>query len=310
MRKPIVLPILFVITCLIVTWSLLPSSPAYEGYEAHVKAVKKFQRASLLYEKWHPFSSSDVPIDILLPAIERDLPTLPHAIAYARKNVKHPIHEVVIVAPATEKLKRFCEENNCRFVDENSVLPISLKDIDYFPKGEDRRGWLFQQLLKLNADEICGCEHILILDTDTLISRPQTFLLQGRTLFNCSEEHHIPYYKTYRKLLKEKPLSKFSFVSHHMLFEKSKLKMLKSRIESLHHVRWYEAILNLVDKDCPSGFSEYETYGNFCLSCTPHDYVQLHWCNRYFSRKQLDAFLNGEVKMSPQTKSVSFHYYN
>jgi len=35
-------------------------------------------------------------IDILIPVIEKDLDVLPHAIASVRKNVSHPIGEILL----------------------------------------------------------------------------------------------------------------------------------------------------------------------------------------------------------------------
>lgn len=47
--------------------------------------------------------SSRKRIDILIPAIEKDLETLPYVIDAARKQVKHPIGQILIVAPKRKK---------------------------------------------------------------------------------------------------------------------------------------------------------------------------------------------------------------
>lgn len=67
------------------------------------------------------------------------------------------------------------KEHHLIFVDENEVLPITKKDINYICKdGRDRSGWLFQQLLKL-AGNIGTCENFITIDSDHILLKPHTF---------------------------------------------------------------------------------------------------------------------------------------
>jgi hypothetical protein len=283
-----------------------------EGFSGkREKALSELKQFSKEFERWNPFSKNNTPIDILIPVIERDLPILAYTVSYARKYILHPIGTIYVVAPPSDKIKAFCAEKGCQFVDESLILPLSLRDIPYHnDRIGDRRGWLYQQFLKLSCDEICEHEHILVLDSDTILVRPQAFRFKKYTLFNCSSESHVPYFTMYERLLQEKPVARFSFVTHHMLFEKAKLRELKQRIEEIHRMHWIEAILSLIDQNEPSGFSEYETYGNFFVSHYPGQFLQLYFFNEEMQRKALFSISNKKnIVKDDYTKSISFHHY-
>lgn len=276
----------------------------------HRTSLNALQELSKKFESQHPFQPSLVPIDILIPTVERDLDMLKICVTYARKNLLHPIENVYIVAAPTEKVIACVEELGAIFVDETKALPIQIEDIFYFPAGHDRRGWLFQQFLKLNADEICASEHVLVIDTDTVLVRPQIYVYKERTIFHCSEEYHPPYRKVYRKLFNEPAKGSFSFVSHTTLFEKSKLKHFKNNIETRHHRPWFQAIMDLMDKDEISAHAENESYPQFVVSHYPNSFIQLYFFNVGYNRKiYLPLLLNGQLELDPYIKSVSFHHY-
>jgi len=246
-------------------------------------------------------------IDVLIPAIEKDLGTLPYVIEAVKKHVKHPIGRILIVAPKRERMVKFCELKRCTFVDENTVLPITKNDIRYRSRKWDKSGWLFQQLLKMSGDTLCASKHFLVIDADTVLIRPHVFISGNKTVFYCRNWSQPEYFKTYRRLLGKKPASPSSFVAHYMLFSKSKLAKLKRTIESKHRTSWYSAILRTMDKSKPFAFSEFETYGNFLYSLNPDGVIL---------RKALNKSLNESMKkMTPKRietlsktyRSISFH---
>ena len=117
---------------------------------------------------WQRTVSSNIKLDVLIPAVEKDLEILPYVIDSVRENVKHPIGEVIIVAPDSEKIKALCKIRGCRFVNEDSVLPITKMDVKFIQNGIDRSGWLFQQFLKLSGDTICSQDYYISLSFLTL----------------------------------------------------------------------------------------------------------------------------------------------
>lgn len=309
MKKLLLTLLLFISSLLAVDRPVYHLTHPYAFSKNHDVGLEQLKNVSRAFEKLHPFEYSHVPIDIFIPCIERDLPILEYTLTFARRNILHPIQNVYICAPSSEKILQFCQQHNCIFVDETIIAPIQIADIPYFPGGSDRRSWLFQQFLKLNSDAVCTSEHILILDSETILLRPQAFVYNNLTILNCANEHHPPYFGAYERLLGEKPASPFSFVSHHMLMQKSKLRDLKERIQFLHNKSWYLAIIDSMDKNDTSGFSEYETYGNFFISHYPNEFILLHFFNIGSPRDRLPALNDINFNMGNEIKSVSFHWY-
>ena len=270
----------------------------------HLSVLKRIQ--PLL--KYGHCSSSSIPIDIIVTATEKDLAILPYTVQSVRSNVKHPIVDIFIISPDSDKIKSFCDKTKCKYLNEDTILPITKKDIDYSVKGNDRSGWLFQQLLKLNGDEICSQEYFLVVDADTVFIKPHVFLCKNKTLFSYSDEYHLPYFKAYHKLLGEEPKSCVSFITHHMLFHKTKLNALKRKIENTNSLLWYSAIIDNIDKTEMSAFSEYETYGNFVLSNYPHSTKMEYWFNLSLSRSEIAEI--SRLAEKTRYKTLSFHSYN
>lgn len=207
-----------------------------------------------------------VTIDVLIPAIEKDLATLPYVIDAVRTHVKHPIGEILIIAPKKQRMIEFCRAKNCTFIDENTVLPITKKDIHYRSRTWERSGWLFQQLLKLNGDKLCTADYFLVIDADTVLITPHLFRQKGKTIFYSRNWSQPEYFVTYKKLMGRRASSSSSFVTHYMLFERKKLYQMKREIEAKHQKPWYSAILSSMNRTKQFAFSEFETYGNYLYS--------------------------------------------
>lgn len=126
-----------------------------------------------------------------------------------------------------------CRRKNCRFVDENTVLPITKKDIHYGTKKWERSGWLFQQLLKMSGDTLCSSDYFLVIDADTVLIRPHVFKAGNKTVFYCRNWSQPEYFKTYRRLLGKKASAPTSFVTHYMLINKAKLAQLKEKFQRI-----------------------------------------------------------------------------
>lgn len=246
-------------------------------------------------------------IDVLIPAIEKDLATLPHVVDAVRTYVRHPIRRILIVAPRKPRIIEFCRNKGCSFIDENTVLPITKKDIHYRSRTFERSGWLFQQLLKLNGDKLCSSDYFLVIDADTVLIASHRFRQDGRTVFYCRNWSQPEYFRTYRKLMGRKAPSPSSFVTHYMLFECRRLARLKREIEAIHGVPWYTAIIRSMNRSKPFAFSEYETYANYLYTTDPGGMLlkkarnrSLHTSYRKLSRSSVAGYARSY-------RSLSFH---
>ena len=199
------------------------------------------------------------PIDVVIPVVAKDLGTLPLCIEGVRRQVRHRIENIYLVAPDDERVKTFCKENGLVFTEESSVLGFGPNSLDM----GNRSGWLFQQFLKLSG-RVGTCLHYLCIDADHVLIRPHVFLSEaGETVFYMSYECHKPYYDNIHRLVPELQLSNLSYVAHKMLFSKELLQALHTRIEGQSGKAWWQVILDTYDRTQGSGFSEFELYGNF-----------------------------------------------
>ncbi|MNB76994.1 hypothetical protein D3C75_236690 [compost metagenome] len=250
---------------------------------------------------------SGPPIDVLIPAIEKDLATLPFVIDSLRRYVRHPISHIYIVSPASSRIKALCARKNCIFVDETTVLPFTKRDIQYSSSRWNRSGWLYQQLLKMNGDHICREAFFLVIDADTVLIRPHRFRTAGKTVFYCRDWSQPEYFRTYRKLLGSAAPSPRSFVTHYMLFEKQKLAALKNGIEARHGLPWHAAIMRSINKRKQFGFSEYETYANYVYSHSRTS-VLLRSANNKSLHSPAASLNEKQIRKLARTyRSLSFH---
>lgn len=250
---------------------------------------------------------SELPIDVLIPAVDKDLAILPHAIDGVRENLKHPIKRIIVVAPFSVGIERVCQKKGCEFVWEDSVLPIIRGDINYTVKDLDRSGWLFQQFLKWCGDSLCSEEHYLVLDADTILLRPQVFEIDGKLVLLHSDEHHQPYWDIYRRLFGMDALSQQSFTSHHMLYHKIRIRELKEQIETKYHDSWWNAILKTIDRSEGAAISGYELYGQWMLQNYPNEIIREYWFNRMLRRSQLGDLNRIKGRLASKYRSVTFH---
>jgi Family of unknown function (DUF6492) len=277
----------------------------------------RFRRGLQLmwYKNFQPMFSvkdqgrSAIEVEVVIPAVEKDLETLPYAIEGVRKNLQHPIKRIWVVAPDCPSVRQISERLGVCFIDEAKVAPLRRDEIHYVVAGKDRSGWLLQQLIKLNADCIVETDHLLVLDADTVLIRPCRLEIGGRSVLYAADEYHRPYYEAYERLLGKRPGSLLSFVCHYMLFERSVLSRLRDAIERRSGKPWAAAIAGTIDKNEASGFSEYETYGNFYYELSPGTLLR-----RYSKNCRRDpAFLTQASRNFGETEaecdSLSFHVY-
>lgn len=200
-------------------------------------------------------------IDVVIPIVTKDLHTLPLYF----DGVRHPIKDVYIVAPAQQEILTFCITNGLVYIDENSVFGFSPMSLNVITNdGRKRSGWIFQQFVKLSGKIGC-CRYYLFIDADYVLIRPHIFLTEKKEmLFYLSYEKNQFYYDMIHRILPNIEILNFSYVDHKMLFDKEQVALLQESIKRNCRVdSWQKAILDNLDLSTISGFSEFETYGNF-----------------------------------------------
>ena len=251
---------------------------------------------------------SELPLDVLIPAAEIDWGVLSVAIDGVKRNLAHPVGTIWIVTALGSKAAKVADEQGCEVVDERDVLPIRRDDIDYHFGSVDRSGWLFQQLLKLTADTISSSDHVLVIDADTVMIRPQSFTCGNKVVLFHSGEYHPPYFEAYRAVTGQAPATRVSCTTHHMVLRRESLQGLKALMERHRSVPWWQAVLDTCVYESVSGFSEYEVYGNYELSSGGR-LARRWWRNAIAPRSELTDLDGLSRRYRGGLRTVSFHYY-
>jgi hypothetical protein len=166
-------------------------------------------------------------------------------------------------------------------LDEDKIIEnVNLNSLeDYFAKriGKRRRaGWYFQQFLKMSVSNLPEvADYYLIWDSDTILLRSIAFFDDSETvLINPRMEYHKPYFDILKKTVCIDRKVDFSFISEHLMIKKSYMKELVKVLEvrASNEMSWIKLILNSIEDQylSASGFSEFETYGNF-IACNYKD---------------------------------------
>ena len=161
-----------------------------------------------------------------------------------------------------------------KFLNEDQLIPhLKLDEVKKIIKkrchSTERAGWYFQQFLKMAYAYICEDDWYLLWDIDTIpLKRINFFNKNGKVIFDMKSEFHKPYFYTIKKLIGiDKTINK-SFIAEHMLINKKIMIDLFEKIEANKKITgdvFFEKILFAIPINdlAKSGFSEYETYGNF-----------------------------------------------
>ena len=234
---------------------------------------------------------------------------LPLAVEGVRRNLRHPITDILIIAPADSQLRQLAPKIGCRYVCEDDVIPIRKRDIKYTVNAVDRSGWLLQQLLKLGADAFVGTDRYLVVDADTILLKPQVFVADSTDILLHEYYYHYPYLEMYVRLMNLTPKTLITSIAHQMLFNKSRLRSLKARIERVGNTAWYTSIINASDLTESSCFSEYETYGQWCITMYQDGISREYAFNFSLSRRLISSVQQLMNDYGHVYRSLSLHHY-
>lgn len=219
---------------------------------------------------------------LVILTIERDLPMLVAGLPYMRHFLS-PRKLVFIASGSCLKALRHAIPLRAsdELIDEDELssgLSLGLLRDTLKARGADpsRAGWYFKQIaIFAYAMRPDAPERYLVWDADTIPLRPIPFFdARGRTLLDRKKAYHQPYFATLRRLTGIERQVGYSFIAEHMMFDREIVRALvveAMRKESYAGAAFARRIMDSV-ADCDlggSGFSEYESYGNFAAARFP-----------------------------------------
>lgn len=214
-------------------------------------------------------------MDLVICIALKDIIFINKNLFFINKNLA-PDNIYVITDKRNNKYITNCY-NNITLIDENSLLPnltfFSVKRaIDDNNYKYRQYGWYFQQFLKLGfaLSEFAKKEY-LVWDADTVPFNPIIFKQNGKYLLLPKSEYNPDYFDTINRLFDAPNKANFSFISEHMVFNVDIVKEMIDRIVSKSGTAryWFEQCLDVVNPDAGNGFSEFETYGTYCINYHP-----------------------------------------
>ena len=229
-------------------------------------------------------------IDIVIPIASKDIKIIKKNIPYISKNIKGCNNIYIITSYLNiNKIEKWI--NNypcCRLIDEDKLIEgLSFLKVKHELQRRGVKqsyGWYFQQFLKMGFSQSEYCNNFyLSWDADTFPLNEISFFKNGHPLYTVKKEYHKPYFNTIKKLLGINKIVDHSFIAEHMLFKKSIMNELINDILSsnVEGNSWYNKIINSCDfKDSLYSFSEFETYGNYCMHKYPY-YYQPQFLNTF-----------------------------
>lgn len=217
------------------------------------------------------------PVDVVIPAHRKDLPTLKYCIRSAKKYVRN-VRRIIVISKTklTDEAEWFDES---KFSFSKQQIEKTAKKI-----GKYGTGWYYQQLLKLYALSTIPrlTDNILILDADAVFFRKTDFIdSKGRFFLDLAKEKDIKtqvFCKSARKFIKtmlpnldlsviKRRPNWISGVSHHMLFNKKIMKDLFDRVRKIHRKKnFWKIFLDTAQKRGCNCASEYDLYFIFALN--------------------------------------------
>lgn len=196
-----------------------------------VKLFPRVVRALSLGTEPLPRNPNLPQISIFVACIEKDLYLLPQVLSNAILNSHNPIRKISVVTPRETQVDigNFTPLGvPIEFINEEDVISESIR-IRLRERFSERYGWVLQQLLTIthvmNSDEA----GILVINADTLILRPQVWLLDNDVqILMESYEFHRPYYEFLRRFRLDENAFKSSHITHHMLMQPKYLRRIYS----------------------------------------------------------------------------------
>lgn len=227
---------------------------------------------------------SNQKFDVVIPVAKKDTSFVKHVVEYVNRNVIGCENIYILTNVKNfKRLKSVGAVPNVKILDENELVPeldfcIVCECIKKNGGSINRVGWYFQQFLKYAfAKSKWAKDYYLTWDADTLSLNPISFFDGDKPLFTKKIEFHEPYFITLNNILDFGKLVDYSFIAEHMMFKSSIVKELLHSIESNSHTvgsTWVEKIVIACDFSDKRGnlFSEFETYGNYCIKYHPNLY--------------------------------------
>lgn len=254
--------------------------------------------------------------DVIIMVTSEKIPLLKCSYKYLRANLG--AQNIYLVAnKSLKKTIMDTFENKVHFIDEESIMDgltlANVKEILSQRCGDGHRaGWFYQQFLKMAYSFVCTKEYYLLWDADTVpLHEIPYFENVGKPCFIIKKEYYKDYFDTIENLFAGRVSRlnpEISYIAENMIISTKYMKNMIDEISANSNLRgnvFYEKILNAVNPEVVSytGFSEFETYGNYMDTIYPQVYG-----HRKLRTQRLGSFLFGTKPCDEQLRWAAKDY--
>lgn len=284
----------------------------YSALKRYFFANRRPARAALAID--------DLPeIEVIFVSKLEDIKVLGLAVDSVVKNSINPISRVVIAVPANQYMstsEHFFNSDNKKIVEvisENELVPPAAIEL-IKQRAPERFGWILQQLLVASFILGTKSENVLIVDSDTLIIRPQVWIDKfKKQILMPTFELHLPYYQFFQHLSTKYPPPRMSFVSHHMLVQTPIFREVYQIFDGSVY-KALEQAFAFADLSDNSPFDlKYEIYAQYLINNYKNLVTFVKWANLSCSRRQLETLIEGNTAADEYAcmyNSLSLHHWN
>ena len=270
------------------------------------------------------------PIEIAIPSRAKDFPLLGLVLEGVRSHTLNPIGRVSIICPPADiSALKALNLGNVNVVNEELLLGSSLASACDAVAPISHKGWVRQQAIKLSFVLQSDFKGVLILDSDTVLLKSQTWLeSSGRQALSISLEYHKPYQNHLEGFLRSKDLGEHpfaktklhvSFVTHHQLMQPD---ILKKFLSGGNYPSPEKGLIKWIEQfdfsDSMSPGCEYHCYGTFLKVFFARRVRLVKWGNKAVSRDKIMKAYNQDLdeitllqlkNIFPLENSISMHSY-
>lgn len=218
--------------------------------------------------------------DVIVPMTVKNLPVFQMNAEWLRKNLS--CRRLLVIG--AKELERPVNALGAEFLEEDTLVQgMTLECIRACMErriGNGKRaGWYFQQFLKFGYAYCCEDEYYIVWDADTVPLHAISHMEEGHPVFTKKDEMEPAYFETLTRLFGGTVcrFGDFSFICENMIMHVEIMKEMLQAImkqPGLSGDSFWERILSAVPDEslAESGFSEFETYGNYVMKYHPELY--------------------------------------
>lgn len=261
----------------------------------------------------------DLPsIELLVVSAEKDFGTLSNCIRQAHITSKNPVVKTTLIVPS-DSLQRAKELS----MSWNLLVEVLSEDSFVSPDLAkrlkktfgDRYGWILQQYLTVRFVSESRSEGVLVVDADTILLRPQTWLTkEGQQILSVSSEYESRYYYFLSSLGISSQNPRHTFVTHHMLMQPNFMKKALESAGFSEPDQLAKEVCDFAVRESQNVFCiEFELYAQWLVEHRRERAVLTKFSNRTVSmdREPISDLTLARLinKASKKFVSISLHEY-